>query len=646
MVKGKTPVKIVDAVKILSYCIGLIGFISVAGKIGIYYTVTAVTLYALAAYRDYKIHFMPSRRLLNLVSVLVVLLAASRISLDNLVIPSLESLCIILSVKFLEEKRFRDYMQIYAIAVFLLVGSALLSLDIIFLAYFTALVFMITTAIVLLAYYSEDSGMELRAVTVLKIVLRSMLITLIAIPATVLLFIILPRTSYPLLNFLNRSSAGITGFSDTVRLGDVSNIQEDSSVIMRVAMDKLDDRDLYWRGVVLDDFDGVAWKSSVKGAEEGQTGVLLKDRRVRQTIYLEPYDNKYVFALDKPVMVFYKRVRRHADFTYTLREFIVKRVRYDAVSVLSDTIPDKLIDGVKYLALPDKNMERIRSIAVGLRAGRKDKEAVRTVSELLAGREYSYTLTNLPMTDKPLEDFLFKYHYGNCEYFASAMAVLLRAAGVPSRLVAGYRGADYNELGGYYLVPQKNAHVWVEAYIKDRGWVRYDPTPSASSSSTSGSAVGGKMKPFYRIRLLMDTINYYWNALVINYDIDDQIRGLYKLRMALSGRSLSISLDRKKVLGYAAYIVSFCAAGILLYYSLLRRKSPEKRIISEFLRAMEKSGYKRAGPEGLEQFASRIGDEALRRKALSFVLEFEKHYYRDKKLGRKDMRRLRGILKG
>jgi transglutaminase-like putative cysteine protease len=638
MIKSSSPIKVESAVKVLTYLIVVIGASSVVRYIGLFYPLAFLCLFLLSLYLDYRRRFFVPRWLLTGAALSVIVITLFRVHTDDLVEVSLGALLILLAIKLLTDKRFRDYMQIYLIVLFLLTGSALLSLDIEFLFYLIALTFLVSVAMVLLTYCSQDSTLEMPAPSVRTIVLKSSLIPLLAIPMTLFMFIILPRTSYPLFYSLQRGSGAHTGFSDTVSLGNVSDIQEDPAVVLRAHMERVDENSLYWRGIVLDTFDGISWQSMHKELPDNHSPLLLSGKRIPQTIYLEPYGNKYLFALDKPSSISLRYVSRYRDLTHSFPFILSKRIRYETLSALSDVFGEREIDRSVYLQLPEGRLARTKELARSL-SRTTQEDTIQEMLNFLRNGAYRYSLQNLPLSNNPLEDFLFNHKYGNCEYFASAMAVMLRMAGIPSRVVGGYRGGYYNDAGEYYLVPQKNAHVWVEAYLESGKWKRFDPTPAGIEHFVSFT----RRDIFFKVRFFLDTINYYWNALVINYDFAKQMTLLQKLR-SFKRPKFHFSLSKEQMVRYSAGLLVFVFSALMIYLVTSKRRAPEEKLLEAFTRKMGKYGYRKALSEGLEEFVSRIEEAPLQERAHRFVREFERFYYKDIPLTRQEMKRLKCML--
>jgi hypothetical protein len=638
MIKSSSPIKIDSAVKVLTYLIVVVGASSVVRYIGLFYPLAFLCLFCLSLSLDYRRRFFVPRWLLTGAGLSVIVITLSRVGSEDLVEASLGALLILLAIKLLTDKSFRDYMQIYLIVLFLLTGSALLSLDIEFLFYLIILIFLVSIAMVLLTYCSQDSTLEMPVPSVRAIVAKSSLMPLLAIPMTLVMFIILPRTSYPFFYSLQKGASAQTGFSDSVSLGNVSDIQEDAAVVLRAQMERVDENSLYWRGIVLDTFDGISWQGMHRELPDRNNPPLLPGRRIPQTIYLEPYGNKYLFALDKPSSIVLRYVRGYRDLTYSLPFTLSKRIRYETLSALSEVIVEQTIDRSVYLQLPEGRLVRTKELAVSL-SRENEGETIREILNFLRNGTYRYSLENLPISANPLEDFLFNHKYGNCEYFASAMAVMLRMAGIPSRVVGGYRGGYYNDAGEYYLVPQKNAHVWVEAYLESGKWRRFDPTPAGIEQFVS-FARGGI---FFKVRFFLDTINYYWNALVINYDFAKQMVLLQKLR-SFKRPKLQFPLANEQMVRYSAALLGFGFSVWGVYVLAFKRRAPEEKLREAFLRKMVRHGYRKAPSEGLEEFASRIEETQLRERAYHFVREFERFYYKDIPLTRHEVKRLKSML--
>ena len=625
--------KIKQIVFLITYVIGFIGFLSVARFVDYLYDIAFLTLFIIGAYSDYKNKYPVPRIVLNILSLMVVIFMATRISADNIVIPSIETLLILLGIKFLENKEFRDFMQIYMISVFLLAGSALLTIDISFMLFFILLFFLVVIGAILLTYYTQDRELVIEKAVFKRLLVRLTIIPVVAIPFTILLFIILPRSQYPVFNFLNSQSAGRTGFSDSVQLGDVSQIQEDNTIIMRLKTDQpLDRENTYFRGIVLNFFDGHRWYRRFLNSKEEVSGKVIK-----QEIILEPYGNRYIFAIDVPVK-FNRPVRRYNDFTFMSYRRIFNRIKYTALSVVTKRIKVTQIDKRGYLQYPKNINPKIIRLAKQLK-GRTEIETVRNVIGYL--KKYKYSLKNLKKGKDPLYDFLFVSKAGNCEYFASAAAVLLRIDGIPTRLVAGYRGVRYNEPGNFYYVPQSFAHTWVESYINGY-WYRLDPTPSYSAKILEKEEKSVIME---KVRAFWEAVEYAYINMVINFDFSKQMKLIRKTSSIAKNFRNTLSIDK-----YLIIKLVILASIMYLIFYFVRHKStlflpPEKRLLNAFLKKMEKYGYKKGINEGLEEFVNRIDDAELKQKAYKFVFLYQNIYYRDKQFTPEEIKHLKDIVR-
>ena len=640
ILKNIQQIKIEYAVNIISYLIGIIGFVGIYEHIYGGYSIFFLFTLLISIYFEYRKSFYIPRWILTVFSVLVILFFLYKFDSSELITQTLEALLVLLGIKFLEKKQVRDYMQIYAIALFLLSGLGLMTLGIDFVIYFLILIFLLSVAFVLLTYYAQDNTLEFSKRSMVKLIVKCLWIPLLAIPLSVVMFVILPRTQYPLLDFLNRPDRAKTGFTDRVRLGEVSNIQEDTSIIFRANMEKVDENILYWRGIALDYFDGTSWRSFEKRLFVANAKTRIEGRRIRQMIYLEPYQNIYLFGLDKPVFISTRYVKKYDDLSYSSSIFIERRMRYEVLSIIGDAIEDENIDEERYLQVPESVSSRIVDLVNSITRGKERSGKIGSLYAFLHDGAFKYSLQNLPVSKNPLETFLFESRYGNCEYFASTLAIMLRIAGIPSRVIGGYRGGYYNDVGQYYLIPQKNAHVWVEAFTPQKGWLRYDPTP-ASIENFAFPLQGDSL---LKARVFLDTVNYYWYAFIINYNLEKQISFLHKVRTGIKKPSLKFKFNKDAFLKYL--IIALLIAGMIFIIRLftIPKKPQEKRLLSAFLQKMEKHGYRKKTSQGLEEFVSQIDDDRLREQASAFVRSFEEIYFHDRVFTREHISGLRDIL--
>ncbi|MCK8602579.1 transglutaminaseTgpA domain-containing protein [Desulfoferrobacter suflitae] len=618
-------VKISSILQIITYLVVGVSYAAVFQYVETYYSASFASLLALSIYLNFNRFLKIPRWLLNSISLGVLTISALTITTEYLVEPVLGALLVLIAIKLLDDKAFRDYAQIFAMCVFVLIGSSLLSLSIAFLGYFSLTAVLATSALILLAYFAQDSEIAIQRRNLNKVFLQSLLICAIALPGSLIFFVILPRTNYPILSFLNREGYARAGFTDRINLGEIAEIQENNLVIFRAQMSPIDDQDLYWRGIVLDQFDGKSWKSGA--VDTSSKPSLRRGPQVEQTIYLEPYGNRFLFALDKPQSILHRHVERAQDLTYSLSTYIDERVRYKAVSVITDFLVDQSPGHSRYVQLPADFSPRMERLVAELSHGRQGGETLQALLAFFRQGDFQYSMKNLPTTDNPLEDFLFQNRSGNCEFFASSLAVMLRMAKIPARLVGGYRGGYYNRAAGYYMVLQNNAHVWVEAYLPEKqGWLRIDPT----LYSRADASVSPDHGVFMRLKLMLDTFNYYWYKFIINYDFSKQLALIRKLKATIQKPDVQIDLAKHQIKRYLLYLLAAAPAFLLIcaLYRAVRRR-PHEKLMARFEGRMSQLGYQRKRSEGLEEFVARIEDRRVRVKAAQFVNRFESVYYRD-----------------
>jgi protein-glutamine gamma-glutamyltransferase len=382
--------------------------------------------------------------------------------------------------------------------------------------------------------------------------LTSFLVALTALLAGAVIFFLIPRFTTGYLSALNLQPSTLTGFSNNVSLGEIGKIQKNTAVVMRVHIDGDPGRatDIHWRGMVLTNFTGHRWFTP-----EHEDTVLSPDADgeyflgwhqlppgdsapLHYTILMEPIATEALFLASEPQRLRgrfgnegdrpgYQSHRSYliADRTGSVfnpfRNFT--KIRYEATSDIP-TVPSAQLrdDAViypedvreTYLQLPRLD-PRIKQLADDIAANSRNPYDKAANIERYLKTRYAYTLDLTgPRMQDPLANFLFASRSGNCEYFAAAMAVMLRYEGIPARYVTGFLPGEYNDLGGDYIVRESDAHAWVEVYFPHYGWITFDPTPAGDVKR------GGILA---RLGLYWDWFQFAWSEWVVNYDFTHQI---------------------------------------------------------------------------------------------------------------------------
>lgn len=623
---------------ILTYVIGLCGMIPLFPWLTTFPRVTLAAGLISGLWQDRSGRWQLKPWMQNIAIVPVFSYYALQFSRSNPIQPVISVLAIMLAVRLSGEKSVRHSLQIYALSIFCLASSSLFDLSPLFLIYLGILLFIVAFALVLLTFQNQDPAMTVSMPDLKRILFSALLMPVLAVPLLLFFFPIMPRTQLPLWHFLNPSTTRTTGYSDTVEPGSQSSITQSRTLAFRVEMPRQAQSRLYWRGTVFNRTDGMKWTRITPIPAElpeitGQT--------VPQVIYPEPSSTRTLIALDRPTSLALQRVKRSPDGVFELMGTAGRRLSYSADSLSRDVIAQRNpIDRKFYLQLPDQLPARITSLASEIvLSGEEDRARIEFLENYFRNGDYRYSTVYLATGDRAIEQFLYEKKQGHCEFFASSFALLLRAAGVPCRLVGGYLGGEYNLLGGYYLVTEEKAHVWVEAYIDGSGWVRIDPSSFATNAGDVWTAPGSRSLKL-RIALALDTLNHAWNRSVITYDFEQQINIARHVGSRLQGVNPSKML-RSSMPYFAG---SLLLAGLL--YAIRRSslfRSREQRILRRFLRMVERefdfsTGEGRAG---LFEIASATANSHV----YDFVAIYAGAVYHDRTLTDDEYLRLRQILR-
>lgn len=446
-------------------------------------------------------------------------------------------LMLMLGLKAVESKSLRDVLALSFLSYFVVVTNVLYSESLPMTAYMFFSVAAVTGA---LAYLHSGDASPCPALR------RGMKILLQALPLAIFLFIFFPRLQGVLWGVYNDRGKGVSGFSDTLDPGSVSDLALSGEVAFRVdfAGPVPPVETLYWRGQVLDSFDGRVWsrKRPFRPVES-----VPGNKGSEYTVTLEPHSGKWIFALDLPAPVSRRGITLGEGQVLEAQIPLRFRVRYTMAVAPG---PDRSAPpGAWAVKLPGGN-PRSRDLARQW-AGKPAREAVGAFLRLLREGDFSYTLSPGATGENDIVDhFLFASRTGYCEHYASAMAFVMRAAGIPARIVVGYQGGEVNPMGGYLLVRQSEAHAWVEVWM-DGGWERVDPTSVIAPQRLTGGSgqfapraegllPAGGLKMFSSVfrffRLGWDAANNSWNQWMLGFNYERQ-RGLWE-RLGLSSGSM------------------------------------------------------------------------------------------------------------
>jgi transglutaminase-like putative cysteine protease len=365
---------------------------------------------------------------------------------------------------------------------------------------------------------------------------------LLALPLAMLLFLVFPRIQGPLWGMPDDAATGSTGLSNSMAPGNLAKLAQSDETAFRVSFSEAvpPQWDLYWRGVVLGDFDGRTWTQTAAAAR-APAAAVMHGRAVRHQVTLEPSGNRWLFALDladAPPNVAGSRGAMSPEHEMTAPFPIDERVRYEVVShpLYSLQAGAELPGRARWLALPAGFNPRTLALGTALR---RQPDPLKRANAALRGfraEPFSYTLEPPRLGRDSVDEFLFRTRAGFCEHYASAFVFLMRAADVPARVVTGYQGGEINPVDGYLTVRQSDAHAWAEIWLAGRGWLRVDPTAAVAPERVRRSLARAlpRKNPLgvvfdvernaflTRLRFELGAVNNGWNQWVLNYTPERQ----------------------------------------------------------------------------------------------------------------------------
>ena len=601
----------------------------------------------------------------------------------------------------------KDYRQIYVISFLVLVAATTLNTDVTYAVCFAFYVIFATWALTLFHLRREieenyllrhADGLQSEKVEVERILNSRRIVgrhflagtSLVSVGVLVMatvIFVFFPRVGFGLFLGHRRGGVVMVGFREKVELGHHGVIRDNPMVVMRVKLPPKKARTaLYWRGTAYDTYENGVWSQApdmkgftkaaprrgglfminphAPGLDAELTPKLVRQRLLRHVIQREPIlDSTVIFAADRPVALELKRnMVGRTRFTPRIGAFEVIRGKskwmkaglvYTAYSLpyrpeaarLAAAMPSTLERYRPYLQFPASLPPRVKQLAQKITRDQSTIHGKVLAVQRYLKDNYKYTLklTHNPRLE-PVDEFLFVNRSGHCEYFASAMALLLRAVGIHTRQVNGFVGGEWNKVGNFLAVKHGDAHAWVEVYFRNVGWVRFDPTPS------------GAPRPVYQgiagwVRESMDALRWRWLYYVVEYDLNKQIQLFRKATRGFSRSGSPTDLFvtlRPVLLGAGAVVLAVLL--VLLWRRLRLRlgraggggRGVTLALVSELyarmLELVSRAGYQKPAGTTPMEFARELsrGDFA----GSEMVQRFTGIYY-DVRFGQRELSRER-----
>jgi protein-glutamine gamma-glutamyltransferase len=536
-------------------------------------------------------------------------------------------LVVLMSLKILEAHTAREFRVMVLIGWMLCLCGLFLSQD-----FTTAFCLLIAFALLVVALIQFHRGAAPGVVwppvrTTCKLLLQ-------ASPLVVLFFLVFPRINTGLRLDLRPFRSPNTGFSDQLSPGRIAALANSSDIAFRAEFPGSSTRPsgpMYWRGVVMWHCDSMEWRapyeprpkaSSSTREVAGSSGLSVQSsdaKEIQQRITLAPHGARWMFALDRPIKTVRGAMLARGDYLWSIQP-IRKSRQYDVASSEFSGNEITAKERADSLEVPASISPAVRDLAYSWAVQNHDPRAVvSTALRFFRTQGFSYSLT--PGEYEDLEEFLFRRRVGFCEHYAASFATLMRLAGIPARVVVGYLGGEYNDLGHFILVRQADAHAWCEVWLPENGWTRVDPTSAVAPGRASldltsfleTRIASGQMGVsrnawitrllrsgvFTSVRFIWQALSYEWDTRLLAFDADVQDVFLTSMGIGTGGPLFLI-----------VEILLVAIALLAIYFAWMQRRTRSrvdrvKALYEYFCRKIARLGVPRDPCEGPLDFTRR-----------------------------------------
>ncbi len=522
-------------------------------------------------------------------------------------------LTVMVALKLMEMSTARDTMVVVLLAYFLVITNFFYSQTIPTALYMLMVVLTITATMIGLQHQAAKA-------TPAAALRQSALLILQSVPVMLVLFLLFPRVQGPLWGLPQINVSSKSGLSDTMSPGDVSVLGLSDEVAFRVLFENPPEKPthLYWRGPVLTEFDGQTWHAglslTLNSLEFEALGTPL-----RYTVTLEPHERRWLFAIDMPKAAPPGGFLT-SDFQMRSRRLVRERMRYEMESMplYRIGVNERNSELNSALRLPSGISPRARALAQSWKQqSANPQEILARALNMFREQPFIYTLAPPSLGDDPVDEFLFSSRSGFCEHYASSFTFLMRAAGIPARVVTGYLGGEINPVDGYLVVRQSEAHAWTEVWLPGEGWVRVDPTAAVSplrvEAGLAAAVPESERNPLLgrnrldwlkQARFAWDAVANSWNQWVLGYNPERQFWLLSR-----------VGLDRATWQMLAMILIATTGLLTAIFgFLMLRRlgqrtRDPVASIYARFCRKLARRGAARSPSEGPADFAERAASQ-------------------------------------
>ncbi len=538
-------------------------------------------------------------------------------------------LTVMTSFKFLESKRHRDMLILVFLCYFLIATHFLYSQSI-----FTAVMMFVTLIVItttLITLNQRDDSVSLWE----RLRSSSKLVGL-SVPLMLILFVLVPRVPGPLWGLQSEQRGGVTGLSNHMSPGKISNLIRSNEVAFRVDFKNQIPAQsrLYWRGPVMAHYDGFTWRQLLR-KPLNRLNIAISEPAIDYTVTLEPNGERWLLALDMPTRVVKGSIMTE-DFQLTSKQEINDLRRYSMQSRLAYKVG--LNESPDYLAVtrdyPDDSNPQ--TIALGKSLAQRFDNPINISNEVLKmfrQQEFIYTLRPPTLGRDSVDEFLFGTRRGFCEHYAGSFALIMRSAGVPARIVTGYQGGEFNRVGNYLIVRQSDAHAWAEIWIEKRGWLRIDPTAAVSPSrieqgiddalADEGSAfrIQNRNPIFGNLLYSWDNLQHSWNDWVIDYDQRKQRNFL---------KNLEIGIENWSDMMFTLVFLLLAVTALYWFTAWYRERPPRPQVyealFNRLLRKLSRKGFRKEPAEDTRAFLDRLPrDDFAQREQIASIVELYNH---------------------